>query len=275
MQALVGSSVVAMSYGPEEQPIGALAVIGPMRMNYGKVMSVVDFTADTVSSCSPTCLPSPRKRGGSWLWCGLYERVTKVGSRRRQSSGADASGVIPVEVEPPDRRPTRRPIAVAALEAKLAAPRRRRRTTGTATCARPPTSRTRASASKRELDDAQARHQEQGAQGDAAGRRQPRARDRARESRRPTATASRSSRACSSCCASSQTAFERLDVTPVDALGQPFDPNLHEAISQQESDQPPGHGRAGAAARLQAPAIACCARRSSSSRRRRPRPDGT
>ncbi|HUJ58773.1 MAG TPA: heat-inducible transcriptional repressor HrcA [Kofleriaceae bacterium] len=49
MQALTGSSVVAMSYGPEEQPIGALAVIGPMRMNYGKVMSVVDFTADTVS----------------------------------------------------------------------------------------------------------------------------------------------------------------------------------------------------------------------------------
>jgi heat-inducible transcriptional repressor len=49
MQALASSSVVAMSYGPEEQPIGALAVIGPMRMNYGKVMSVVDFTADTVS----------------------------------------------------------------------------------------------------------------------------------------------------------------------------------------------------------------------------------
>jgi molecular chaperone GrpE len=23
-------------------------------------------------------------------------------------------------------------------------------------------------------------------------------------------------------------------------MGQPFDPNLHEAISQQESDQPPG-----------------------------------
>jgi molecular chaperone GrpE len=36
------------------------------------------------------------------------------------------------------------------------------------------------------------------------------------------------------------TAFERLDVTPIDALGQPFDPNLHEAISQQESDQPAG-----------------------------------
>ena len=36
------------------------------------------------------------------------------------------------------------------------------------------------------------------------------------------------------------TAFERLEVTPIEAAGQPFDPNLHEAISQQESDQPPG-----------------------------------
>ena len=35
-------------------------------------------------------------------------------------------------------------------------------------------------------------------------------------------------------------AFERLDVTPVEAAGQPFDPNLHEAISQMESEQPPG-----------------------------------
>ena len=49
MQALSGSSVVAVSYGPEEAAIGALAVIGPMRMNYGKVMSVVDFTADLVT----------------------------------------------------------------------------------------------------------------------------------------------------------------------------------------------------------------------------------
>lgn len=36
------------------------------------------------------------------------------------------------------------------------------------------------------------------------------------------------------------TAFERLDVTPVEAINQPFDPNLHEAISQMESDQPAG-----------------------------------
>jgi len=49
LTALHSSSVIAMSYGPEDQPIGALAVIGPMRMNYGKVMSVVDVTADTVT----------------------------------------------------------------------------------------------------------------------------------------------------------------------------------------------------------------------------------
>jgi heat-inducible transcriptional repressor len=49
LSALASSSVIAVSYGPEEHPIGALAVIGPMRMNYGKVMSVVDVTADTVS----------------------------------------------------------------------------------------------------------------------------------------------------------------------------------------------------------------------------------
>jgi molecular chaperone GrpE len=35
-------------------------------------------------------------------------------------------------------------------------------------------------------------------------------------------------------------AFERTEVTAVEADGKPFDPNLHEAIGQQESDQPPG-----------------------------------
>lgn len=49
LAALSGSSVVATPYGPGDTPIGALAVIGPMRMNYGKVMSVVDFTADIMN----------------------------------------------------------------------------------------------------------------------------------------------------------------------------------------------------------------------------------
>ena len=36
------------------------------------------------------------------------------------------------------------------------------------------------------------------------------------------------------------TALERCEVTPVPAEGQPFDPNVHEAIGQQESDAAPG-----------------------------------
>ncbi len=36
------------------------------------------------------------------------------------------------------------------------------------------------------------------------------------------------------------TALERCEVTAVDAMGQSFDPNLHEAIGQEESDGAPG-----------------------------------
>jgi molecular chaperone GrpE len=36
-------------------------------------------------------------------------------------------------------------------------------------------------------------------------------------------------------------ALERCDVTPLESLGQPFDPNLHEAVGQAETDEyPPG-----------------------------------
>jgi len=37
-----------------------------------------------------------------------------------------------------------------------------------------------------------------------------------------------------------QTALERIEVTPLDAMGKAFDPNLHEAIGQEESDAAPG-----------------------------------
>jgi heat-inducible transcriptional repressor len=47
--SLTESSVIAVPYGPEERPLGAIAVIGPIRMNYSKVISVVDYTADLVS----------------------------------------------------------------------------------------------------------------------------------------------------------------------------------------------------------------------------------
>jgi heat-inducible transcriptional repressor len=47
--ALNDTAVIATPYGPEERPVGAIAVIGPTRMNYGRVMSVVDFTAGLIS----------------------------------------------------------------------------------------------------------------------------------------------------------------------------------------------------------------------------------
>ena len=47
--ALGDSSIVAVPYGPDETPLGAIAVIGPTRMNYGKIMSVVDFTAELMT----------------------------------------------------------------------------------------------------------------------------------------------------------------------------------------------------------------------------------
>lgn len=47
--ALEDASIVAATYGPEDRPLGAIAVVGPKRMNYGKVISIVDFTATLVS----------------------------------------------------------------------------------------------------------------------------------------------------------------------------------------------------------------------------------
>ena len=42
-------SVVATNYGPDDRPVGSIAVIGPTRMNYSKVIPLVDFTAELVS----------------------------------------------------------------------------------------------------------------------------------------------------------------------------------------------------------------------------------
>ncbi|HND10242.1 MAG TPA: heat-inducible transcriptional repressor HrcA [Pseudomonadota bacterium] len=42
-------TVVAASYGPNEKPVGALGVIGPTRMNYSRVIALVDFTAQLLS----------------------------------------------------------------------------------------------------------------------------------------------------------------------------------------------------------------------------------
>jgi heat-inducible transcriptional repressor len=42
-------SVIATPYGPEDRPVGTIAVIGPTRMNYSRVIPLVDFTAELVS----------------------------------------------------------------------------------------------------------------------------------------------------------------------------------------------------------------------------------
>ncbi|MFH0901011.1 MAG: heat-inducible transcriptional repressor HrcA [Pseudomonadota bacterium] len=42
-------SIVASSYGSEERPVGLIAVIGPARVNYSRVIPLVDFTAELLS----------------------------------------------------------------------------------------------------------------------------------------------------------------------------------------------------------------------------------
>jgi len=46
-------SVVAASYGNEERPLGTIGVIGPSRMNYSRVIPLVDFTADVITEILP------------------------------------------------------------------------------------------------------------------------------------------------------------------------------------------------------------------------------
>jgi heat-inducible transcriptional repressor len=47
---LTDFSVVAASYGTDDRPVGTLGVIGPTRMNYSKVIALVDFTAQILSN---------------------------------------------------------------------------------------------------------------------------------------------------------------------------------------------------------------------------------
>ena len=49
LASLENMTLVASAYGPEDRPLGTLGVIGPQRMNYSKVISLVDFTAQMLS----------------------------------------------------------------------------------------------------------------------------------------------------------------------------------------------------------------------------------
>ena len=45
---LTDISVVAAPYGGEGRPLGTIGVIGPSRMNYSRVIPLVDFTAEMI-----------------------------------------------------------------------------------------------------------------------------------------------------------------------------------------------------------------------------------
>ncbi len=50
---LTDVSVVAAAYGGEDRPLGTIGVIGPSRMNYSKVIPLVDFTAEMITEALP------------------------------------------------------------------------------------------------------------------------------------------------------------------------------------------------------------------------------
>jgi heat-inducible transcriptional repressor len=50
---LTDISVVASTYGGEGRPLGTIGVIGPSRMNYSKLIPLVDFTAEVITEALP------------------------------------------------------------------------------------------------------------------------------------------------------------------------------------------------------------------------------
>jgi heat-inducible transcriptional repressor len=42
-------SLVATSYGSQQMPLGSLGVIGPMRMDYARLVPIVRYTASLVT----------------------------------------------------------------------------------------------------------------------------------------------------------------------------------------------------------------------------------
>lgn len=151
--------------------------------------------------------------------------------------GADASGVIPVEVEPPDPAPAADP--VAELEAKLAVAEKEKKDNWDRYLRAAADLENTRKRQKREVDDAKLE-----AKNKALKEVLPVVDNLERAIEHAGAGAGGESspiiEGVQLVLRQLMTAFERLDITPVEAQGQPFDPNLHEAISQQESDQPPG-----------------------------------
>ncbi len=167
---------------------------------------------------------------------------TPSGGDNLEDQAADQSGVIPVEVEPPDSpagsaeaQPAESPLAV--LEAKLAASEKEKKENWDRYLRSAADLENTRKRQKREAEDAKFE-------------------TKTRILKEILPVVDNLERAVEHAGAGMEnspivegvqlvlrqlmTAFERLEVTPVEALNQPFDPNLHEAISQQESDSPPG-----------------------------------
>ena len=152
-----------------------------------------------------------------------------------EEPGADTSGVIPVEVEPPDAGA---PDPVADLEAKLAAADKEKKENWERYLRAAADLENTRKRQKREADDAKFESKTKVLKEmlpvvDNLERAIEHA-AQASEDKHPIVEG------VQLVLRQFTTAFERLDVNGVEAMGQPFDPNLHEAISQQESDQPPG-----------------------------------
>lgn len=150
--------------------------------------------------------------------------------------GPEASAAIPVEVEPPDEAPVPGVDPIAELEGKLAAADKEKKENWDRYLRAAADLENFRKRQRRELDDARFE-----------------AKQKVLKEMLPVVD--NLERAIEHAGASEgspivegvqlvlrqfMTAFERLEVTPIDAANQPFDPNLHEAISQMESDLPTG-----------------------------------
>jgi molecular chaperone GrpE len=169
------------------------------------------------------------------------DTAAAAGSGADDAPSADASGVIPVEVVPPDA-PAEDPIAV--LEAKIATLEKDKKDNWDRYLRAAADVENLRKRQKRELDDAKFE-----AKTKVLKEILPVVDnlERAIEHAGSAGTGAAASAGNAPIIEGVQlvlrqliTAFERLDVTPIEAMGAPFDPNLHEAISQQESEAPPG-----------------------------------
>jgi molecular chaperone GrpE len=157
---------------------------------------------------------------------------------------ADASGVIPIEVEPPDPPAGDPPAAasnpLAELEAKLAAAEKEKKDNWDRYLRSAADVENMRKRQKRELDDSKFETKTR-----VLKEMQPvvdnleRAIEHA-GSGEVDAALRPIVEGVQLVLRQFQTAFERLEITGVEALGKPFDPNLHEAISQADSDEVPG-----------------------------------